>query len=98
MERDNLKKYRDLWKLIHNITNEFSHDMQYAILISIIKELHSMRSDSKTSCLCSSDANILFNNIFFIDKDFSKIKDCEKFWIYFHNEVNFKLGKELYKK
>lgn len=82
-------EYRNAWHLIHSMHNEEAH-IQIEIFVTILKFF------KFGTCACAHDGWTLFKAIIHELDYFKEIENYQDFWIFYHNQVNLKLSKELY--
>ena len=88
---DKLKLYRSAWRLIH-----YMHEIESYHQLEIFFKI--LRIFSTRKCICGQDAFVIIKSLLNDDwENFSKLTDYKEFWIYFHNLINLKLDKNIFK-
>ncbi len=83
--------YQAAWILIH-----FMHSLDPFDQLEIFFKI--LRIFSTQNCICGQDAFVIFKSLFNDDlKNFYQLADFKEFWIYFHNLINLKLDKPIFK-
>ena len=87
-----VKIYHDMWKSIHNLS-ELEVDVN--LQDENIKQIFDKLSKAST-CSCRRHAENIYDSMIMY-KPLNAIKNTVFFMNHFHNEINFKLGKPIYK-
>lgn len=86
-----IKIFHECWNILHSF--EFiSCKRQLEIFLILMNEL----SDISQACSCSNEGLNILNSLMLHDPSLfekTKMENSRFFWWWFHNEVNFKLGK-----
>jgi hypothetical protein len=83
--------YSASWILIHSMHILDPFD-QLDIFFKIL------RMFSQQNCICGQDAFVIIKSLFNDElKNFYRLNEYKQFWIYFHNLINLKLNKPVFK-
>ena len=88
---DKLNLYHSAWSLIHNMHFIEPYD-QLEVFFKILRVF------SAGKCICGQDAFVIIKGLLNDDlKNFAKLSEFKELWIYFHNLINLKLNKSVFK-